>query len=137
MRQPRTALAAIALGMFGAALGAPADASSLRDTPHQSIYLHATAGDNSSDGVADISVTEDRGGYRIHGYVEAVKGCMTLKGVEMHLGTYLGGDTISHVCGEGRKDQVDAWTHHSEIVLSAEVPHGFGRDSSIVTLTGR
>ena len=124
-----------ALTLAGGAVAAPGAQRDL--LPQQSVYLHATAGDGSSDGVSDLTVTQENGGYRLHGYVESVKGCVELKAVNMHLGTYFGGDSIAKVCGDNVQGGVDAWTHHTEVVLTALVPHGMDWDSHIVTLTGR
>jgi hypothetical protein len=118
--------------------GAPAAAAQPRDMlPQQSISLHATAGDGSADGVADLTVRRDRDGWRLTGYVEAVKGCVELKAVNKHLGDYVGGDSITKTCIPGHQATVDAFTHHTDVVLTAIVPHGLDFDSAIVTLTGR
>jgi hypothetical protein len=126
--------AVAALTLVGGAVAAPGAQRDLR--PQQSVYLHATSGDGSADGVSDLTVTRESGGYRLRGYVESVKGCSELKAVNMHLGTYLGGDPVAEVCGDDIRAGVDAWTHHSDVVLTALVPHGMGWDSKIVTLTG-
>jgi hypothetical protein len=129
------AYAAVAvLTLVGGAVAAP---GAQRDLPRQSVHLHATSGDGSADGVSDLTVTRENGGYRLRGYVESVKGCAELKAVNMHVGTYLGGDSVTVVCGDDVRAGVDAWTHHSDVVLTALVPHGTGWDSKIVTLTGR
>ncbi|SEM14572.1 hypothetical protein [Streptacidiphilus jiangxiensis] len=124
-----------AVTLVGGAVAAPGAQRDL--LPQQSVYLQAVAGDDSADGVADLVVTRENGGYRLHGYVESVKGCVELKAVNMHLGTYFGGDSIAKVCGTNVQSDVDAWTHHTDIVLTAIVPHGMDWDSRIVTLTGR
>ncbi|WP_042386835.1 hypothetical protein [Streptacidiphilus melanogenes] len=124
-----------ALTLAGGAVAAPGVQREM--LPQQSVYLHATSGDGSADGVSDLVVTRENGGYRLRGYVESVKGCSELKAVNMHFGTYLGGDAVARVCGDDVQTGVDAWTHHSDVVLTALVPHGMGWDSKITTLTGR
>jgi hypothetical protein len=124
-----------ALTLAGGAVAAPGAQRDL--LPQQGVHLDATAGDGSSDGVADLTVTRESGGYRLRGSVGSVKGCVELKAVNMHLGTYVGGDPVARVCGEDVRAGVDAWTHHTDVALSAIVPHGMDWDSRIVTLTGR
>jgi hypothetical protein len=102
VRQLAHALAA-ALTLAGGAAAAPGVHRDL--LPLQSVYLHATAGDDSFDGVSDLTVTNESGGFRLRGYVESVKGCVELKAVNMYLGTYLGGDSVAKVCGS-RSGQV-------------------------------
>lgn len=134
MRQLAYAFVA-ALTLAGGAVAAPGAQRDL--LPQQSVYLNIASGDDSSDGVSDLTVTRENGGYRLRGYVESVKGCVELKAVNMHLGTYLGGDSVAKVCGDNVQTDVDAWTHHTDVVLTALVPHGMDWDSKIVTLTGR
>ncbi|MFI5527380.1 hypothetical protein ACIA8O_02380 [Kitasatospora sp. NPDC051853] len=121
-----------------AALPAAASATGPRGLlPQQSIALDAHAGDGSVGGIARLTVTKESGGFRLRGYVEATKGCVELKAVNMHLGTYLGGDTVKKACKQEVRERVDSWTRHTDVVLSAVVDHGPDWDSSIVTLTGR
>ncbi|RAG81817.1 hypothetical protein DN069_30615 [Streptacidiphilus pinicola] len=118
--------------------GAVAEPGGQRGRPaQQSVRLSIASGHDSSDGVADLTVTRERGGYRLRGSVESAKGCVELKAVTMHFGVYLGGDSVAKVCGDDVHAGVDAWTHHSDVVLTALVPHGMDGDSKIVTLTGR
>ena len=131
---PRTALILASVLLAGA----PAAAAQPRDMlPQQSISLRATAGDGSVDGVADLTVRKDGDGWRLTGYTEAFKGCVELKAVNKHLGEFVGGDSITKTCIPGEQVQVNAFTHHDAVVLTAIVPHGFDFDSAIVTLSGR
>ena len=134
MRQLAYAVVA-ALTLAGGAVAAPGAQRDL--LPQQSVHLDIASGDDSSDGVSDLTVTRENGGYRLRGYVESVKGCVELKAVNMHFGSYLGGDPVARVCGSNVQTGVDAWTHHTDVVLTALVPHGMDWDSKIVTLTGR
>ncbi|WP_037604319.1 hypothetical protein [Streptacidiphilus rugosus] len=117
---------------------AAAATSTPRDLlPQQSVHLRATAGDGSSDGVSDLVVTRENHGFRLRGYVESVAGCVELKAVTTHLGDYWGGDPVTGTCEANTLASVDAWTHHSDVVLTAVAPHGNDSDSAVVTLTGR
>ncbi|SEM75096.1 hypothetical protein [Streptacidiphilus jiangxiensis] len=101
---------------------------------YQTISLDAASGDSSVAGHAQLDVTRAHGGFRIRGAVTSFSGCVELKAVEMHLGMYWGGDQIVRVCGTGHRAAVDAFTHHSDVVLTADI--GPGYDSPITTLTG-
>ncbi|MEU9132415.1 hypothetical protein AB0D08_30630 [Kitasatospora sp. NPDC048540] len=57
--------------------------------------------------------------------------------VNMHLGSYLGGDQITKACKSNVEEPVNDWTGHTDIVLSAIVNNGPDWDSAIVTLTGK
>ncbi|MEV4559041.1 hypothetical protein AB0K51_18915 [Kitasatospora sp. NPDC049285] len=103
----------------------------------QQISLSASAPDGSVHGIARLYVQKERSGYRVKGYVEAISGCVELKAVNMHLGSYLGGDQITKTCKPDVEEPVNAWTGHTDIVLSAIVDGGPDWDSSIVTLTGK
>ncbi|MFJ8039727.1 hypothetical protein ACIRBX_04315 [Kitasatospora sp. NPDC096147] len=121
-----------------AALPAAASGSGSRGVvQQQGIALDAHAGDGSVGGTARLTVTRESGGFRLRGHVASTRGCVELKAVNMHLGTYLGGDTVKKTCKEGVQERVDSWTRHTDVVLSAIVDHGPDWDSSIVTLTGR
>ncbi|WP_345700498.1 hypothetical protein [Kitasatospora terrestris] len=133
----RRGAAVLALVLCAALPGAAAAGTGRGTVQEQSIYLHATAGDGSSDGVADLTVTKENNGYRLRGYIEAVSGCVELRAVNMHLGSYLGGDVVKKTCEQNVHARINSWTHHTDVVLSAVVPHGPDWDSSIVTLTGR
>ncbi|WP_042373023.1 hypothetical protein [Streptacidiphilus neutrinimicus] len=100
----------------------------------QWISLDAASGDSSVEGHAEIAVTRDHDGYRITGTVEAFRGCVELKAVNMHLGDYLGGDSIKKTCKANTKIPVNAWTRHDSVVLTALI--GLNWDSRIVTLHG-
>ncbi|MEZ0069740.1 hypothetical protein ABIA32_005787 [Streptacidiphilus sp. MAP12-20] len=76
-------------------------------------------------------MTRESSGYRLRGYVESVKA------VNMHLGSYWGGDAVTRACEANTQSPVDAWTDHTDVVLTAVVPHGNDSDSAIVTLTRR
>ena len=114
-----------------------ASASTRGTLPEQTVYLHAISGDGTSDGYAWLIVTRENSGYRIHGDLESRGGCLALKAVTMHLGTYWGGDQIARSCEPNRYVHVNTWTHHPDVVLTAIIPHGMDWDSHIVTLTGR
>lgn len=101
------------------------------------MYLHAISGDAASDGDAWLTVTKERNGFRLRGDIESRSGCVALKAVQMHLGTFWGGDQIARTCEDAKYVAVDSWTHHSDVVLTAIINHGLDYDSSIVTLTGR
>ncbi|RAG85205.1 hypothetical protein DN069_12975 [Streptacidiphilus pinicola] len=103
---------------------------------NQWISLDAASGDSSVTGHAELSVTRDHGGYRITGAVEAFRGCVELKAVNMHLGDYWGGDTITKTCKPNTRVPVDSWTHHGDVVLTALVDGGPDWDSRIVALHG-
>jgi hypothetical protein len=79
-------------------------------------------------------VTREHGGFRIQGTVTSFSGCVSLKVVQAHFGLYWGGDQIVRVCGTNHRAVVDAFTHHSDVVLTADIGPAF--DSRIVTLTG-
>ena len=133
MRHLATTLAAAAvLGLPTAAGAAP-----VNQRPVQYVSIQAIAGDQSSQGVADLAVTRDHGGFRLQGYVRADRGCVDLRAVNMHFGTYFGHDSIRRTCHDGQQIAVDAWTQHTDVVLTAIVPGGSDWDSKIVTLTGR
>lgn len=119
-----------ALTVAAAALGASAQAVS----QYQEFSLDAVSGDNSVSSHAQLYVVRVHGGYRISGEVTSISGCSSLKAVQMHWGMYVGGDTIAHVCGHDHQVQVQAFTRHSDVVLTADI--GMGYDSRIVTLTG-
>ncbi|WP_042446502.1 hypothetical protein [Streptacidiphilus jiangxiensis] len=102
----------------------------------QWVSVQAVAGDSTSSGVADFAVTRERGGFRLIGYVRADRGCVDLRAVNMHLGTYFSHDSIRRTCRAGQQVQVNAWTHHTDVVLTAIVDGGPDWDSKIVTLTG-
>lgn len=101
---------------------------------YQAISLDAASGDSSVSGHAQLDVTREHGGFRVQGTVAAYGGCVELKLIESHWGMYVGGDTVARVCGHGHKVAVSAFTHHSDVVLTADV--GPGYDSRIVHLTG-
>ena len=103
---------------------------------NQWISLDAASGDSSVTGHAELSVTHDHGAYRITGTVEAFRGCVELRAVNMHLGGYFGGNAIRKTCKPNTKIPVDAWTHHTDVVLTALVDDGPVWDSRIVTLHG-
>ncbi|GAA2836544.1 hypothetical protein ACFQ0M_48665 [Kitasatospora aburaviensis] len=131
----RSAVALLAAALLASA---PAATAAPRGyTPEQQISLDASAPDGSVHGIARLYVTKESGGFRVKGYVEAISGCVELKAVNMHLGSYLGGDQIKKACKSNVEERVDAWTGHTDIVLSAIVNNGPDWDSSIVTLTGK
>ncbi|MER5354618.1 hypothetical protein ABT093_30340 [Kitasatospora sp. NPDC002551] len=116
-------------------VASPAAAGGQRSV--QTIGLDASAGDGSVSGSARLTATAENNGYRLKGWVESDRGCVELKAVNMHWGSYLGGDQITKTCETKVRAPVDAWTHHTDVVLSAIVDGGPDRDSRIVTLTGR
>ena len=101
---------------------------------YQAISLDAASGDSSVTGHAQLDVTRAHGGFRVRGTVTAYGGCVELKLIEDHWGLYTGGDTVTRVCGQGHQVVVSAFTHHSDVVLTADI--GPGYDSRIVQLTG-
>jgi hypothetical protein len=121
------------IAMTAAALAAGA-ATAGAISQYQAISLDASSGDSSVSGHAQLDVTREHGGFRVQGEVTSFSGCVELKAVEMHLGMYWGGDTIGRVCGHNHRTPVSAFTHHSDVVLSADI--GPGYDSPIVKLTG-
>ncbi|MFG2844272.1 hypothetical protein ACGF12_14020 [Kitasatospora sp. NPDC048296] len=131
MRKRAWALAAAVM------LAAVPSAALAQNRSSQSIGLDASAGDGSVWGNARLTATQENNGYRLKGWVESGAGCVELKAVNMHLGSYLGGDQIVKTCETNVQVPVNAWTHHTDVVLSAIVPHGQDWDSHIVTLTGR
>ncbi|MFD5565524.1 MULTISPECIES: hypothetical protein [Kitasatospora] len=103
----------------------------------QSIALEASSGDVSAAGSARLTVTKEGDHYRVQGWVEANHGCVELRAVNMHLGDYIGGDSILRTCdGDGRR-LVNSTTRHTHVVLTAIVDGGMNWDSKIVKLTGR
>jgi len=111
-------------------------ASAGAESQCQYISLDASSGDGSVSGHAQLVVTRDHGGYRVRGTVTSYGGCVKLKGVEMHLGVYFGGDPMGYVCGQGRHVDVNTYTGHSDVVLTAVINYGPDFDSRIVALTG-
>lgn len=123
------AVAAVAAGVIMLA------GTALSRTPdQQTITLDAYSGDSSVSGHARLLVTRDHGAFHLRGEVTSDHGCVLLKAVQMHLGLYLGSDTVTRVCGDDHHITVDSHTHHSDVVLTADV--GPGYDSRIVALTG-
>jgi hypothetical protein len=123
------AVAAAAVGVLmlvGAAL--------TRTPDYQTINLDAYSGDSSVSGHARLLVTRDHGAFHLRGEVTSDRGCVVLKAVQMHLGLYFGSDQVTRVCGDDRHITVDSHTHHSDVVLTADV--GPGYDSRIVALSG-
>ncbi|RAG85155.1 hypothetical protein DN069_13230 [Streptacidiphilus pinicola] len=101
---------------------------------YQAISLDAASGDSSVSGHAQLDVTREHGGFRVRGTVTPYRGCVELKAIEDHWGLYVGEDTITRACGHDHQVFVSAFTHHSDVVLTADV--GPGYDSRIVQLTG-
>ncbi|MEY9877892.1 hypothetical protein ABH931_007416 [Streptacidiphilus sp. MAP12-33] len=117
----------------GAALAAGATSAAAMGQ-YQAVSLDAASGDPAVTGHAQLDVTRAHGGFRILGTVTSFSGCVSLKVVQAHFGLYFGGDQIVRVCGTNRKVPVDAFTHHSDVVLTADIGPGF--DSPITKLTG-
>jgi hypothetical protein len=119
-------MAAAALAVSAATAGAAGQ--------YQAISLDAASGDSSVTGHAQLEVTREHSGFRVRGTVTAYGGCVELKLIEDHWGLYVGGDTVTRVCGPDHQVVVSAFTRHSDVVLTADIGPGF--DSAIVKLTG-
>ena len=105
----------------------------------QYIHLSVSTGDNSTSGAADLTVTAQHDGYRIRGTVYDDRGshmCVTLRAVEMHLGSDFGGDDITRACTPGGSVSVDSLTRHHDVVLLVDEPGTVDFESKIVSLTG-
>ncbi|MEZ0093245.1 hypothetical protein [Streptacidiphilus sp. EB129] len=139
MRHPFRALlvATLAVALLVGVPTRRAEASAVRGSYSvQYVSLQAAAGDNSSSGVTELSVTKESNGYRLRGYVRSDAGCVKLMAVTMHWGDYVGGDEVVRTCEAGVEAPVDAWTHHPDVVLVAIVPNGPDWQSHIAGLTG-
>lgn len=132
----RSPAARLPIAALAAALAPVSPVAANAVTAQRPVSVQAVDGDSTVSGVADLAVTRERGGFRLSGYVRADRGCVELKTVNMHLGMYVGGDVVRRTCREGRQVRVSAWTHHTDVVLTAIVPGGTDWDSRIVTLTG-
>ena len=126
-------LTATAVGITLAA-AAPALASG-----PQYIHLGVSTGDRATSGAADLTVTREGSGYRVHGTVSTSygsSGCIVLRGVEKHLGMDFGGDDMTKVCGANHSATVDRYTGHHNVVLVVDESGTLDFESKIVGLTG-
>ena len=66
-----------------------------------------------------------------------VESRVTLKAVEMHLGSDFGGNTITKACKKGQVVRVRSTSRHHSVVLQVDEPGSIDFESRIVTLTGK
>jgi hypothetical protein len=134
----RMRLAILAAVTVAAALASPAAARDSSAGPGpQLLELTTTTGDGTVSGTADVSVTHEGTGYRVRGYVRDDRGstgCVTLRAVELHAGTYFSADDIARACRSGQSVRVSAHTGHHYLVLTVVEPWTMNWDGRVTRL---